>query len=266
MVLLCAGVAAICAVVLGSAIGNVALHWRRARPRHSGARKLPPLLPARGLIDEAAATLLAWLGPIAALLPAPAARTARDTADLAVLRDRRLPANAHWLLVRRLRRAGWRVTSGLPTGAPVDTGAVAHLGRRITARVGGDRPITLIAIGSSGLLARKLAAGDARFTRVVTVATPHQGSFAPVQPRACRPQSLYLETVANTDTRPRPYDAVAIYSDADAWLEPTAAAYCPGAFNLEVHGVGHVAMLFSRRVFTYIEENIASPLPADLTR
>ena len=212
------------------------------------------------------ATVLALLGPLALLLPAPRSVLARDDAPLAILRDPRLPPNAHWLLLRRLRRAGWRVVSGLPSGYPIDGEAVDHLARAIAARVGGDAPITLIAIGSSGLLARQLAARDATFARILTVATPHQGTFSPLLPASCRPQSTYLQSVARMDERPRRFDAIAVYSDGDGWLEPSEAAYLPGAFNLEVHGIGHLAMLFSSRVFGYLEENIAAPLPVDVQR
>jgi hypothetical protein len=81
-----------------------------------------------------------------------------------------------------------------------------------------------------------------------------------VRSRTLRPHSPYLEQVAGADPQPRPFDAVALYSDGDAWIEPSAAGYYPGAFNLEIHDIGHFSMLFSKRVFGYVEENLTAPL------
>ena len=49
---------------------------------------------------------------------------------------------------------------------------------------------------------------------------------------------------------------IAIYSDFDAWLVPIDDAYCPRGFNIAVSGVGHCAMLLSRRVADLIAENL----------
>jgi len=245
---------------------NLALHWTRARPQMSGQRRIPPRLTPRAVFDEAGATVLALFGPAAALLPPPKPlRPARPT-RLALLRDPRLPANAHWLLRRRLERAGWHVTASLPTGSPTDANAVDRIAAAITAAVGSGGPITLVGVGQSGLLARQLAARHRHFPRVLTIATPHQGTTSPAMSAAVRPPSDYLEAVAVMDERPRAFDAIAIYSNGDGWLEPTDASYYPGAFNLEVHDVGHLSMLFSARVFHYVEENLEAPLPADLGR
>ncbi|MGH7789324.1 MAG: hypothetical protein ACRERC_20810, partial [Candidatus Binatia bacterium] len=56
-------------------------------------------------------------------------------------------------------------------------------------------------------------------------------------------------------------DVIAIYSEFDAWLQPLGSAYCPGAFNIAIHGVGHCATLLSPRVAALIVENLAAPRP-----
>lgn len=266
MIALLAGVAVILALPTIAMAANLALHWPRAQPRRSGNRRLAPLLTPRALIDEAIATLLVCAGPVALLLPAPRPRCRRDEAILVVLRDPYLPPNAHWLLVRRLRRAGWQVASGTFQGRPHDGESVDRIADRIRSRVGDSRPVTLIGIGAGGLLARQVAARQAQFARIATLSTPHQGSLARAVPAPCRPQSPYLTALEAMDRRPRRFDAIAIYSDGDAWIEPAQAAYLPGAFNLEVHGIGHLAMLFSPRVFAYLEESLTAALPEGLER
>ena len=98
---------------------------------------------------------------------------------------------------------------------------------------------------------------------MLTIATPHQGTLARPLSRALRPEASYVARTAELDPQPRRFDAIALYSDGDAWLEPTTAAYYPGAFNLEVHDTGHLSMLFSKRVFGYVAENLAAPPPLD---
>ncbi len=250
------------AAPLAAAVANVAAHWQRASPQLAGQRRIPAKLSVRGLIDEAIATILASVGPIAYWAPQRHCPPTPGLPPVALLEDRRT-TTASWLLQRRLRGAGWRVipilrTTSRPTDAKID-----GIARTVLDSVGTDTPITLVGIGTSGLLARQLAARHPRFTRVVTVATPHQGTLSRTFPRTVRPQAPLIAEAAAVDPQPRSFDAVALYSDGDAWIDPTAAAYYPGAFNLEVHDIGHLSMLFSQRVFGYIEENLAAPLPRD---
>ncbi len=249
------------AIPLGATAANTIAHWSRTRPQTSGNRQIPGKLSVRGLIDEAFATAAAFLGPLAALAPAAAPSDDRP-ASLAILHESPWAA-ASWLLVRRLRAAGWHVALFNAPAQPTPPQAAANLAQQILAKLGDKRSVTLVGIGGAGLPARQLAATDPRFTRVVTVATPHRGSFSRAFRASLRPQSTYLADIAEADPPARSFDAVALYSDGDAWLEPTTAAYYPGAFNLEIHDIGHLSMLFSRRVFGYIEENLASPISPD---
>jgi hypothetical protein len=43
---------------------------------------------------------------------------------------------------------------------------------------------------------------------------------------------------------------------------PPSAAYWPGAFNIEVRGLGHMSLLFSRRVYELVRENLDAPTAA----
>ena len=61
-------------------------------------------------------------------------------------------------------------------------------------------------------------------------------------------------------------DCTAIYSADDAVVVPASAGYWPGAFNVEVRGVGHNSLLFSPRVYELVRENLAAASPAAVGR
>lgn len=247
------------AVPLAAAATNAALHRQRATPQTAGKRQIPAKLSPRGWIDEAIATMLVFVAPIAWALPTPGKNDRRGA--LAILVEP-LWAPASWLLLRRLRTAGWRPVVLLIRPIPRDEGELEHVARDIVERTEIDGPVTLIGIDGAGLVARQLAARDARFDRVVTIAAPHQGTLCRARSKTLRPQSPFVEQVARADPPSRSFEAVALYSDGDAWIEPPTAGYYAGAFNLEIHDVGHFSMLFSKRVFDYVEENLTASPPA----
>lgn len=260
------------AIPLASAAANTALHWRRFRPPPATAqgrgRAAAPTLSARALIDEALATAAVFLAPLAALAPR-RRRGAAGRPPLVVLCDP-ISAAAGWLLLRRLRAAGWQPVRRRATAPPLAPaaldGLVDSLLEATDSAASRGAPLTVLGLGAGGLLARQLAAREPRFARVVTLSTPHQGTQSRAAPRRLRPGSPYVEAVARCDTLPRQFDAVAIYSDGDAWIEPRQAGYCPAAFNLEVHDLGHLSTFFSRRVFDYVDENLSAPAPMATTR
>lgn len=269
----CASIAV--AAPLTAAAANAVLHWRRLRPRAptnaTGARRnSTPQLSVRAFLDELFATLLAFAAPISALCPQ--RRAAADTArPIVVILHEPLLAAASWLLVRRLRGEGWRVLTHTTRARPLDAADVDAVAGTIRAMIGNhtqpplDPSATvLVAIGGCGLLARQLGARDRSFGRVMTIATPHGGNAGPLATASVRPGAAYIEVVAAMDPTPRSFDAVAVYSDGDGWIEPREAAYYPGAFNLEVHDLGRLSMLFSRRVFAYVTENLVAPPPRRL--
>ncbi len=268
---------AVCASIavtapLTAAATNAALHWRRLRPpaptNGAGARRNPaPRLSVRAFLDELFATLLAFAAPIAALCPQRRAEPDTTRPAVVILHEPLLSA-ASWLLVRRLRGEGWHVLTHTTRARPLDAADVDAVAGSIRAMIGDHTrpplatlPIVLVAIGGCGLLARQLAARDRTFGRILTMATPHGGNAGPLATASVRPGAAYIEAVAAMDPTPRPFDAVAVYSDGDGWIEPRESAYYPGAFNLEVHDLGRLSMLFSRRVFAYVTENLVAPPP-----
>lgn len=164
-----------------------------------------------------------------------------------------------WYLRRRLRAAGWESVAGAERIASASgPDAMAALDARIAALTAGTE-LVLIGHGMGGRLALGYAEARAalRIRHVITLATPHRGS------RALPYRLLGAARRALPPARHEPRaDVIAIYSDFDAWLRPVGDAYCPGAFNIAVRGIGHCATLLSRRVADLIAENLAAPAPA----
>ena len=187
------------------------------------------------------------------------------------------PANFTWL-ARRLRRDGWRhlyLVAHTPVGGDIERSA-HRLGEALDRlrRATGASRVDIVAHSMGGLVARACirARGDASGVgRLITLGTPHQGTelfprfrFDPMVAQM-RPGSPLLARLAADDPVPRLVDCISIYSADDAVVVPASRAYYPGAFNIEVHGLGHLSLLFSRRVYALVRENLAAeraPAPA----
>jgi len=183
-------------------------------------------------------------------------------------------ANFVWLS-RRLRADGWRhLYSVRHTAAGGDIeGSAVRFGEALdrVRRESGAAQVDVVAHSMGGLVARAHLRRHGRasgIARLVTLGTPHQGTLA--FPRLARdrmvaqmrPDSPLLARLAADDPVPACADCVAIYSADDAIIVPASAGYWPGAFNVEVRGLGHMSLLFSRRVYELIRENLDAPLAA----
>jgi pimeloyl-ACP methyl ester carboxylesterase len=224
-----------------------------AHGRRRGDAGTEPL----GWMDAARAFLHEWLAAVALIAAAPFRLRRRSGAagarGVAILVPERYCSSAgFWYLDRRLRAAGWSSLAGVERHRG-DADVVAALDACV-ARLPAETEIVVIGHGVGGLIARVYAAArpDPRIRHVITLGTPHQGSSA-------LPYRL-IGMPAGT-TADDAMDVIAIYSDFDAWLAPVDDAYCPRAFNIAVRGIGHCAMLQSRRVADLIAENLAAPMP-----
>ena len=187
------------------------------------------------------------------------------------------PANFLWL-ARRLERDGWRhlyAVAHTPVGGDIERSA-RRLGETLdrVRRTAGASRVDIVAHSMGGLVARAYirARGHASGVgRLITLGTPHQGTE--IFPRfrldpmvgQMRPGSPLLARLAADDPVPRLADCISIYSADDAVVVPASRAYYPGAFNIEVRGLGHLSLLFSCRVYALVRENLAAeraPAPA----
>src|SRR5207245_2103027 len=189
------------------------------------------------------------------------------------------PANFTWL-ARRLRRDGWRhlyLVAHTPVGGDIERSA-HRLGEALDRlrRATGASRVDIVAHSMGGLVARACirARGQASGVgRLITLGTPHQGTE--IFPRfrldpmvaQMRPGSPLLACLAADDPVPRLVDCISIYSADDAVVVPASRAYYPGAFNIEVRGLGHLSLLFSQSVYALVRENPpAEPPPATGSR
>jgi triacylglycerol lipase len=274
--------AALGAVAAAIVVLNLALQvdaWRAHRREGEACpfddeEPLPP--PARAfaavrlfVTECAACMLLVAAAPFALRRRRP--RPSRDARRPVVLVAGRAQRGAGLgRLATRLRRDGWTHVEAVGCGG-VDAD-LERCARRLAdaveavRRAAGAERVDVVAHGLGGLVTRVLlatAAGRASVARVVTLGAPHQGTEAPrcvggPRTRALRPGSPLLVRLAADAARPAGVDCTAIYSTDDAVVLPAGNGYWAGAFNIVVRGVGHATLLFSRRVYALLHENLAA--------
>lgn len=144
----------------------------------------------------------------------------------------------------------------------------------------GGRPPQLVCHSMGGLAARAWlvahAGNPARVQRVLTIGTPHHGTwlgrFSHVpNGRQMRLNNRWLQAMAAAEAQSAP-DAtyrqfLCWYSNADNIVFPASTATLPGADNRLVPGAAHVAMAFHPRVMTESLAMLASAgsSPSDRT-
>ncbi|HEY2388619.1 MAG TPA: hypothetical protein VGK30_16810 [Candidatus Binatia bacterium] len=172
-----------------------------------------------------------------------------------------------WLLRRRLAAAGWAQAAGFNYRSVLGDVAAAARGLdtlldQIRASAG-DRDVVVVAHGIGGIVAR-LCVRERRGSGVaalVTLGTPHQGSklyALALDPMLAglRPGSELIAHLAADDPLLADTDVTAVASSFDFTVVPSAAARYPGASTIEIEGVGHFGLLWSRRVFEVVRENL----------
>jgi len=280
--LLVLGVVAASAFFNLCAYAGAARHRRRHPPACAADEEERGPWPARArafALECAATALLALATPLALRRRRVRPLDAGDPRPPVVLLHgyAQHAANFTWL-ARRLRRDGWRhlyLVAHTPVGGDIERSA-HRLGEALDRlrRATGASRVDIVAHSMGGLVARACirARGHASGVgRLITLGTPHQGTE--IFPRfrldpmvaQMRPGSPLLARLAADDPVPRLVDCISIYSADDAVVVPASRAYYPGAFNIEVRGLGHLSLLFSRRVYALVRENLAAeraPAPA----
>ncbi len=169
-----------------------------------------------------------------------------------------------WL--RRLRDEGVAcqaltlapVFGHIDTWVPAIEAAVADLTRR------SGRPPLLVCHSMGGLAARAwlaaqpdAAAADARVLGVVTVGTPHHGTWTArfgfsANARQMRLGSAWLAALAVAESPARRARFTCFYGHADNIVFPASTATLAGADNRHVAGAAHVQMLFEPVVINQV--------------
>ncbi len=243
------GIAIVCAVLLALPLAATAATYAAARHRgESGVAALGPLRAALAFAQE-------WLATVALLAACPwrLPRRASGTWSRIVIfvPERYCSSATFWYVRRRLRKAGWESAAGIDrTRGSDDAADLAAIDAYLAALPAGTA-VAMIGHGLGGRLALAYAAArsNSAIRQIVTLGTPHQGSTA-------LPYRALGGSSPSTLVAVRPTDIVAIASDFDAWLQPFERAYHPDGFNIALRGVGHCAMLLSRRVTDLLVENL----------
>jgi hypothetical protein len=177
------------------------------------------------------------------------------------------PRGSLFCLARRLADDGFDAVVPVRHGPG---GTLEERARRLGRAIEGARTTTrartvdVVAYGLGGLVARawvRSRGAESGVFRLVTLGTPHQGTEAMpwLAPDAARRGSHTLARLGTDDPVPRLVECTVVYSADDALVVPPANGYYAGAFNVELRGVGHATLLFSRRAHELIRENLAAP-------
>lgn len=172
-----------------------------------------------------------------------------------------------WLFARRLRRPG-RLVDSLeltPVFGNMDA-YVAQLAKRVddlTRR--GASSIALVGHSMGGLVCRSYLArrgtppDGAPAMQLITLGSPHSGSLSAwclpgTHLRQMRPGSDWLRQLPATCSVP----AVSVYSMHDNLVVPYQQARSEALSPEEWRGIGHLSLLFDRRIFLRVERLLGS--------
>ena len=251
------GISAIAAVaaVLGLRAGVVAVTWAFARAYPSPARRLTAAESLRMIVGEYAAFLLIFV----VILPFERLWMGRDrmrpcSRPLLLVHGYNCSRGVWWLLRRQLEAAGHTVATVSLAPPYTNIGKlVPQLAQRIEnvcQATGADR-VVLVAHSMGGLVCRSFLArhGSDRVERLITIASPHSGSeLARIgigkNAREMEPGSLWLKDLTQAGL---PVPAVAIRTPHDNFVMPQDNQRLPGAIDVALEGIGHLAVLFTRR-------------------
>lgn len=225
--------------------------WRSRLTTFASECGLTLLLPVLGVVGPPVRVAQRAEGPRPVLLVYP--RWARGLA---------------WPIAGYLAQAGWQTVVPVSVDRLL-TPALAALDAA-TARVRtatGEATVDVIALGAAGLVARIFASAEAcPVRRLVTVATPHHGTFAPWPfGRAdLRPDGRMVRYAQTMGSGRSSVTCSVIYSSDDPALLPATNAYLHGALAAELRGLGHLATFASPRVAALIAEELGDRSAAAL--
>ena len=168
--------------------------------------------------------------------------------------------SAFLALSRQLKRAGFRYVDGFNYNALTDgiPEAAARLGaevERVLQATGAAR-VQIVGHSMGGMVARyyvQQLGGEDTVDTVVTLGTPHQGTFASYvglgsATAQLRPRSALLRGL-DASARPGPVRWIAYWSDLDVFVTPIGNARLEhpafAAHNVRVRNTGHLSLLAS---------------------
>lgn len=254
-------------ILLGTRAGVIAVTYAYAVAHHSRAPRLGAWRAAAMVLTEYLAFLRLFLiiQPFERLWMG-ADRLPPDRPVLLLIHGYGCNRGAWYWLRKHLEGAGFAVaTLNLePPYTDIDN-FVAALDARIEAvcREAGCSRLTLIGHSMGGLVARAYLGrlGNARVERLLTIASPHAGSLLArlgigENARQMEPGSVWLKRL--WPERP-PVPMVALRNSHDNFVMPQDSQRFPGARDVELPALGHLAALFSGRAAEALLEALRAP-------
>lgn len=169
-----------------------------------------------------------------------------------------------WWIRRRLQATGLTVAT---VNLEPPCGSIDVLAERLHARIETlcadtkAAQIALVGHSMGGLVARAYlrAHGPARIAKLVTLASPHHGTWLAyyglgLNAREMEPTSAWLRSMALTDPR---VPMLTVWSPTDNFVAPQDSSRLAAAREKIVPGLGHLAMLFSPRVLEILIDELA---------
>lgn len=160
-----------------------------------------------------------------------------------------------------------------PLGGDID-GYVPAVARAIEALCAdsGAPKVVIVAHSMGGLVARAYLRrhGSARVARIITLGTPHHGTSlanlglgvnARQMGRArtgAAPESAWLRALANDEDDAARALVTSIYSHHDNIVAPQTSSHLAGARNIQIGGVGHVALGSNPQVVSCVLHELAN--------
>ncbi len=172
-----------------------------------------------------------------------------STGPVVLMQHGYLNNGAVWFFTNRaLEARGYRVfTMDQPAFAPLDT-----MGDLLAARVDavleatGAQQLTLVAHSMGGLVCRAYlrSHGDARISRLITLGSPHHGTFHANLANGPNGAQMRLGSawLSNLNQTRVSVPFTSIYSLHDTIITPQDSSVMPEADNMRLMAVGHVSM------------------------
>lgn len=255
--------------LLGIRAGINAITWVFGMALASPAPRLGFARTAHLMWDEYLAFLLTFVLVIPfERLWMPADRLTSGKQPILLVHGYGCSRGVWWLLRRRLEAAGHTVASVSLAPPYISLGRLEPiLNQRIeeVCAATGSSQVTLICHSMGGLIARCYLArhGNARLARLITLATPHLGSELSrigfgQNSREMTTGSLWLQDMAAERLA---VPTISLRNAYDNYVMPQDNQRLPGAQDIELPPVGHIAMLYDVRIARLLIELLQPKTP-----
>jgi triacylglycerol lipase len=152
-----------------------------------------------------------------------------------------------------------------------DYASVVHKAVETLCAEAGSEKVVIVAHSMGGLAARAYVRdhGGAHVAKIVTLGTPHRGTALAHHAVGINTEQMrwspegehgvsseWLQQLREQEDKATRALFVSIYSHHDNIISPQTSSHLPGAKNIELHGIGHVALALATRVQAIVIDEI----------